>query len=630
MKRFGPRVWVILSLFAACSRGEAPFISGTIWVNPCPFGPTADHCQTDTLPADCDALTPDWHWVGGHLREANASVTLSGTERVGVTDLRGNFRFSDLAPGTVALTVAVPWTVEVRFVQVVEVDDHRVDEDFAADVIAISFTAAGIIEGRVELPRDSPRDDHEYGGLEAVEVQMACPPRSAITDAGGRFRFDNVPQGTRHLTATGTGLVGTADPVLVLRGQTSAVVLQLEYGRPPDQPGNSPPVMNGPITIIPLTDNTSDVTFIRPPAEGMVRGERAALGCSASDPDNDVLQYVWSASSGFLDAGNSPAAVITAGRDDAGVSCTVLDGRGGVAATHRVIEVQDTYFAGASLFTGGAVLSAAYGSEFDLVLWTPSWSGRLTQTGDQWLPQANGSFVAYIDRSTGADALLAGDIDIEGEPPVAAAQIHNGAASFAATDHGVAWVTDQGAALFRDREGNQFVLATGLDPATDSQIATAADTVGVSRGETVELYRVDGAAPSFVNVILTPWRAVGRFATDGYRIAYWSGGKPMLATASTQLELGTDEIPWTTAGRIALTDTHCAYSFYESPLRFVEATVVWLEGDQPVNTERAATGPSEVLDLDSWRLLLGRPRSEESEPSADLWIVDLESLGVEP
>ena len=79
-------------------------------------------------------------------------------------------------------------------------------------------------------------------------------------------------------------------------------------------------------------------------------------------------------------------------------------------------------------------------------------------------------------------------------------------------------------------------------------------------------------------------------------------------------------------GRILVNDTWVAYSYYASPVDFVEATAVSLDGNIVLGSQRVAIGPSEVLDLDGDRLLIGRPRAIESEPSADLWIFDLSEL----
>ncbi len=394
--------------------------------------------------------------------------------------------------------------------------------------------------------------------------------------------------------------------------------------------------------MTPLADETSGITFIRPPAVGLVRGQRAALTCSASDQDGDILQYVWSASSGSLEASNAPEAILTAGQEDAGVSCTVLDGRGGVAASHRVIDVQDTYFAGATLVPGGALLSVAYGAEFDLVLWTPTGGVQIPQTGDQWLPRSSDTTVGYVDHASGIGVLVLGQLAPGADPPVTASQVTTGATAFAVTDFGIAWVDEMNVAHFHDLNGGQSTITSGLDPGL---IAASADTVAVGRGgNTVELFRVDAGAPWLFDVILTPGRVnpyaepedgpnyTNPFATDGSRAIYWSWeeGSPMLATQVGETELGSEGIPTGSAGRLELSSDYAIYSFYESPLRFVEATVVQLSGDQPLGSERVAIGPSEVLDRDGDRLLLGRPRSNEAEPSADLWIVDLSTLEVVP
>jgi hypothetical protein len=113
-------------------------------------------------------------------------------------------------------------------------------------------------------------------------------------------------------------------------------------------------------------------------------------------------------------------------------------------------------------------------------------------------------------------------------------------------------------------------------------------------------------------------------------VAYWLAGLPTLASASGQVTLSAEAIPLTAVGRIALGPDRAAYSYYDSPLDFVEATVVELDGDTPLTPERVAIGPSEVLDLRGDRLLLGRPRAEEREPSGELWVVDLDLGGSTP
>ncbi|MFC1611601.1 carboxypeptidase regulatory-like domain-containing protein [Myxococcota bacterium] len=548
--------------------------------------------------------------------EPAATVVLTGpARRDTVTDSVGRFELDGLPEGRYGLSVSVAATVEVRQAQTLVVP--HVDDG----PLVIPFTPAGTLAGGVIL------DERVEGtqSVEGVAIKIARPPREATTDQTGTFRFDRVPVGEHQLSAVGAGVV-TEQPIAatVTRGHSTGVVLTLVSGRPPEPPGNQQPVIGEDVGMTLLDEVDESPRPLRPPSVSMVRGQTALLTCNATDPDGDPLHYVWSASSGNLVAGSEPNALITAAKEDIGVSCSVLDGRGGVDSRDLVIPVHDPYFGGACLIAEGAFFSNAYDDDFDLVVWTET--GARTRTpmpGAQWLPDARGSFVAFEDRQTGGRALMWGTLDMTGAGLTPAGVVTHDFRDFVATDVGVVWI-DGGGRVW-SKPGAQAAML--LESEALDRVAFGGSIVAVETDlDRVTLRHLSGA---LVGVVETPQREGNSFATDGHRVAYWAAGKPMLAAeGQTPVELGPESI-WNT-GRILVDGSWAAYSAYRSPIEFVEATVVALDDNRVLGRERVGVGPTEVLDLEGDRLLIGRPRAVEAEPSAELWLHDLSNMEVVP
>ncbi len=192
------------------------------------------------------------------------------------------------------------------------------------------------------------------------------------------------------------------------------------------------------------------------------------------------------------------------------------------------------------------------------------------------------------------------------------------------------WIDTTGQAWSSSLDGPQMQLMSAAGP----RLAAAAGGTMIDVESGPNEVHLIGSFGTPDTVVATPERDGAAFATDGSRIAYWADGRPMLAAGpnvenvENPVELGSEQVRG--SGRILLTHNWAAYSHYRSPIEFVEATVVRLVGNTPSWRKRVAIGPSEVLDLDGDRLLCGRPRSIETEPSADLWIVDLSTIGVQP
>ncbi|MEZ4270456.1 MAG: hypothetical protein R3C68_03155 [Myxococcota bacterium] len=147
----------------------------------------------------------------------------------------------------------------------------------------------------------------------------------------------------------------------------------------------------------------------------------------------------------------------------------------------------------------------------------------------------------------------------------------------------------------------------------------------VGAQKTIEVYRLAEAGASFLFRAPTPGRGAAAFAINSNQVAYWGHEqpddtlrRPLLLTLEGVTRLGPDTAE--NPGRIQITDHHAAYSFYSSPLSFVEATVIELNDGVLGTRQRVATGPSEVLDLNDERILIGRPRGQENEPSGDIWV----------
>lgn len=530
-------------------------------------------------------------------------------ERLLVSSSEGQFRFENVPSGRHGLTLTAPDTVEARQVSIIEARGAEFSEPSV-----FTFTAAGTIRGQVLGPAGDPET------LAGVEVKLSCPPRNALTDASGTFRFDRVPVGIRHLTAVGRGVVSSETTVVsVSEGESVTAQVQLTAGRPPAAAVNRPPVID-PVVVVPLA---GDPATVRPPADGYVRGQTVALTCQAEDPDHDPLQFVWSATGGVLEASTAATALLTLGAADSTVICTAVDGRGGQAATEALLRVHDPFFAGATLTDEGVLMADAYGDAFNLVRWTPSGARRLSLPGDQWLPDAEGTTYALIDRTVGPRALRAGVLPPLLDSAPTAERIADDAAAFVALATGVAYIDAAGAAFVWRVDGAAEPLGAGFEPRIDG----SGSIVALGRdGDTVRLYETSTPVTTLLRTLDTPGRRGAPFATDGRRVAYWQGLRPVLVSVSGGVTLlGPDQAG--EGARLRLGVNWAVYSYHRSPLDFLEATAVPLTGDAPGTRRRLAQGPSEVLDLQGTRVLLGRPRMNEREPSQDLWIVDLEAAG---
>lgn len=556
---------------------------------------------------------------------AGASVILQTGEAT-VSDRQGLFSFANLEAGELALSVSALWTIPRRQVRVVVLPSYG--------PLELAFNAAGRIEGEVRVLLEGPQGRLEVSASEGVEVQLSDPPGRASTDEEGHFIFDRVPVGQRQLAAVGVGLVtASATSALVEHGRSTRVSLLLVPGRAFEQDANSAPVIEAPIAVKATAADGNPTRLTPPKAAGtLVRGEQAELTCLAEDPDDDPLSYIWAASSGSLVAGSGPSAAITAGAESIGVTCSVVDGRGGFDSSHAVIDVIDPYYAGATLAPGGAVFASTTGQDVDLVVWTDRGATRLPMAELQWLPQTSGKSLAYVETSPGRQALMLAQVSWATTPPILTASplhVASSPAAFAVTESGVVWVDKSGVARLRRHDGSEVELARGVGPNLASHGEVVGLAVGGANIDVIDLRDLE------VTRIPAPGLAQGDFATDGTRVAYWAQGRPVLSTESgMSVVLGPETIDGDGdgdgSGRIALGENWAAYSYYDSPLQFLEATVVRLYGDRLGERGRLTNGPAEVLDLDGNRLLVGKPRAIESEPSAELWIWHLDLLELHP
>ncbi len=640
---------ISFALFLSIACGEpGGTIRGRVLVDACPQLQFSTHAN----PA-CVALAREENCAQfSDVRftpAPSASLRLQPGARSAATNTEGAFSFENVAVGRHALSVNVTNTVEGRVIAPVEIPAKSTQPQtmFQRD---LTFSAAGRLEGFVLPPTGAPPEDLVVQEtLEGVAVQLQCSPRTATTNAQGYFFFDNVQQGRHSLSATGLGLLGTSGEFTVFRGRSTKAELPLLYGFISEEPVNRSPLMLGDIELQLLRGPQEGAQPVLPPVEqGFVRGQVLEVRCRAQDPDGDPVRIVWAASSGALATGGGDTALLTLGNEDVGLSCTAADGRGGSSRQNVVVSVYKPYFAGATLLhdnSNDIILSSAYGSDFDIVLYNGgNVPARVSVPEHQWLPKAQGVALVYVQRDKTRDSLLF--VEGAGNTPQVMYASPRGQPIMAHE-----FVLNEGALIFVDRSSVPAqIVHVALN---DAGAKTVIGTVGKEDGDLEA--RVAGSGKRFMvlrqgdgfelydNATLAPimiFEATGRmgntpFATNGTDVVYFGPG-PLLATAraSSSPLSGDAVLPLaTTSGfsgrRIIFDGNTVAFSAFEGPTRFDEITVVRIASAGTVPrllATRAVRGAAQVLDMHGRLLLYGRPGMLETEPGAELWLLNLNDL----
>ncbi len=166
---------------------------------------------------------------------ATVELLAGGHRRAAFTDALGVYRFSDVSPGPVHLTVSHPDYAVVEVDAVVE-STGRADRAF--DLEAIDLEEPGTVEGRVVDGAGNPAAGARVavGIVSAYLPVGAAPARSATTTSDGTFRLERVRPGTVEIQgyAADVGRGKVRDVVVDPGRTTGGVTLTLE--RTADEP----------------------------------------------------------------------------------------------------------------------------------------------------------------------------------------------------------------------------------------------------------------------------------------------------------------------------------------------------------------------------------------------------------
>lgn len=649
--RFATCMITVLAQYACNTPGSQ--ITGTVLITQCSTNRTPQTSNVAVCTADEVLQEQDpTRKTCTQIPLLGALITLDqNTSATAVSDAQGHFTLSGtFHPSHNTVVIRADDTVESS--QTVSIDNAT------PTLSPIVFTPAGHIKGRVSVPDAT-------ASSAGIRITLHDPVRTAVTDTSGQFIFDNVPTGPRSITAVSDGWTSEhPECVFVEQGATTYLSLPVIVAPPVVLPANLPPTISGPMSIAIADADTSNPTLIIPPpdaGDSVTRGQHLALTCHAQDSNDETLNYAWFASGGTLGSHNDATATLSVDDgQDLAVQCSVFDGRGGTVSDSASIHVYDPFYAGADLFSNDdtsvaprVILSTAYDTQFDLVVWTPTQASTIALPGSQWLPQARGDHIAFIDRAQGAHTLIRAQLSptITVDPVtqhshmqlISADVVSDDAQDYALFDHGVAWIdTDHVAWLKRDdtvqpiritNVTSTHVAITTYPAPNGSNTSTIAEAIALSTSSgVVTLFDTAGILLTAIN---TPNRNNGPFAVHHDAVGYWLNGTPYLATSTTTIPLSSDAV--TGSGQIAIEQSErntnagrgrirIAYSYYGSPLKFIEPTVVTVEGNAVTDQQRFAVGAKQVIAFDKGRVLVGEPRGAEDVPSKNIWLYDVNSL----
>ena len=175
-----------------------------------------------------------------------------------------------------------------------------------------------------------------------------------------------------------------------------------------------------------VTNTAPIISSLTPSAESVERGESCTVSCTATDPDDDILTYDWSATGGTVSGtGNS---VTWDAPDTAGtytVSVTVSDGKDGTDSDSCTIEVVNNppvisslTPSAESVAPGGSCTINCTASDPDGDTLTYDWSatgGTITGTAGSasWdAPVAEGTYTISVSVSDGHGGTASDSVDI--------------------------------------------------------------------------------------------------------------------------------------------------------------------------------------------------------------------------
>jgi hypothetical protein len=186
--------------------------------------------QLDAAPSTLTAELVSGVVIEGHVTAVRgrrdvdgASVELlaDGHRRSTITDVRGVYRFADVTPGSVRLTVSHPDYAIERLGVVVQ-PTGRADRSF--DVPPIDLADPGIVEGRVVDAGGQPVVGARVGvGIVGAYVPVGTlMTETAATKPDGSFRLERLRPGATDIGAYAAGVGrGRVASVMVEAGRTT-------------------------------------------------------------------------------------------------------------------------------------------------------------------------------------------------------------------------------------------------------------------------------------------------------------------------------------------------------------------------------------------------------------------------
>jgi hypothetical protein len=201
--------------------------------------------QLDPAPARVEVVMDESITVEGHVTAvrgrqdvdgASVELVAGGQRRVALTDTLGKYRFADVSPGPVHLSVTHPDYAPGQADATVA-STGRADRAF--DLPDVDLMEAGIIEGRVVDASGNPVGSARVGiGVLPVFLPVGTMlPSGVTTKSDGTFRLERVRPGHVDVEAYAPGFGRARRTVDVEAGRTAdGVTFTLDPAQDPSDP----------------------------------------------------------------------------------------------------------------------------------------------------------------------------------------------------------------------------------------------------------------------------------------------------------------------------------------------------------------------------------------------------------